>query len=187
MMLPEIKNILLATDFSQSAWKAMNYAAALARVHSARVYCLHVLPELPKELALSSGSSGFYDLGPGMAGVLPTSSPFYEKRAEGRKKQEQEAQQKALELARDHLKNLILKLDAEVPGSPLRTEDVAVRSGDPVRTILQEVDSGSFDLLVMGRRGHGKLRWPRIGGVAQAVLNYSSIPVLIIGRPASKS
>ncbi|MFW6216662.1 MAG: universal stress protein, partial [Desulfohalobiaceae bacterium] len=91
------------------------------------------------------------------------------------------------EMARDHLKNLILKLDAEVSGNPLRTDNVAIRSGDPVRTILQEVDSGSFDLLIMGRRGHGKLRWPRIGGVAQGVLSYSAIPVLIVGRPASKS
>ncbi|MFP4212482.1 MAG: universal stress protein [Desulfohalobiaceae bacterium] len=186
-MLPEIKSILMATDFSQSAWKAMQYAAALARVHSARVFCLHVLPELPQELAMSAGSSGFYDLGPGLAGVLPTSSSFYEQRAEGSRKKEQQAQQRAQELARDHLKNLILKLDAEEHSSTLKTKDTAVRSGDPVRSILQEVDSGSFDLLIMGRRGHGKLRWPRIGGVAQGVLSYSAIPVLIIGRPANKS
>jgi nucleotide-binding universal stress UspA family protein len=186
-MFPEIKSILLASDFSQSAWKAMHYAAGLAKVHSSRIYCLHVLPELPRELALSTGSSGYYDLGPGVAGVQHSSSSLYQDRMEGRKRQEQEAQQKALELARDHMKNLIIKLDAEVPGSPIRAEDIAIRSGEPVRTILQEVDSGNFDLLIMGRRGHGKLRWPRIGGVAQAVLNYSSIPVLMIGRPATKS
>ncbi len=186
-MLPSIKNILMATDFSRTAWQAMQYASALGLVHGARVYCLHVMPELPHELKYSSGNRGFYDLGPGMAGVPPTSSSFYAKSSQDRQQQEQEAQKKLQEQARDHLKNLIIKLRAEESRSQLNTEDVLIRAGGPVRVILQEVDSGNYDLLVMGRRGHGKLRGPRVGGVAQGVLNFSSIPVLSIGKPADKT
>ena len=37
------KNILLATDFSDASDKAFNYATAIARLHSSKIYVVHVL------------------------------------------------------------------------------------------------------------------------------------------------
>jgi len=38
------KNILLATDFSDASEKAFSYATAIARLHRAKIYLVHVIP-----------------------------------------------------------------------------------------------------------------------------------------------
>ena len=178
-----IKKILLATDFSKNAWQALRYAAALAQQNQATVTCLHVLPELPKELSYSGGPNLLYGYGPGYSGV-----PLSNRHAGDSKRTEQmskEGRQRAEEMARDHIRNLILKLKAENAKSVVRPEDSLIRIGGPVESILDEVESGAYDMLVMGRRGHGKLRGPRTGGVALGVVSRSSTPVLVVGTPKS--
>lgn len=179
----EIKKILLATDFSKNAWQALRYAAGLAKKNNARVTCIHVLPELPKELSYSGGPDLLYGYGPGYSGV-----PVSERKTGDRGRQEQVSQEgrvRAEEMARDHIRSLILKLKAENAQSVVNPDHSVIRIGNPVECILNETESGAYDLLVMGRRGHGKLRGPRTGGVAQGVVSRSAIPVLIIGTPKS--
>ena len=180
-----IKKILLATDFSKNAWQALRYAAAMAQQNKASVTCMHVLPELPKELSYTGGPNLLYGYGPGYSGV-----PIRERQAEDSKKRAEqvsrEGKQRAEEMARDHIRNLILKLKAENVQSVVRPEDSLIRIGGPVESILDEVESGEYDLLVIGRRGHGKLRGPRTGGVALGVVSRSSTPVLVVGTPKSK-
>lgn len=179
----EFRNILLATDFSKNAWQALHYAASLAKQHRARVVCMHVLPELPKELSYTGGPSLLYGFGPGYAGV-PLKSP----QASGQRSDQvsSEGRERAEQLARDHIRSLILKIKSEDQQVPVSPDDSVVRIGNPVETILDEIDSQDYDLVVMGRRGHGKLRGPRTGGVALGVVSRSSVPVLVVGTPSGK-
>jgi len=39
-----LKNILLATDFSEASEKAFNYAVAVARHHGSKIFLMHVMP-----------------------------------------------------------------------------------------------------------------------------------------------
>lgn len=86
-------------------------------------------------------------------------------------------------MARDHIRNLILKLKTENAETVVSPQQSLIRIGNPVEAILDETESGSYDMLIMGRRGHGKLRGPRTGGVAQGVVCRSAIPVLVVGTP----
>jgi nucleotide-binding universal stress UspA family protein len=176
-----IKKILLATDFSKNAWQALRYAAALGKQNKAHVICLHVLPELPKELSYSGGPNLLYGYGPGYSGVPVSDRKIGDS---GRREQaSREGRERAEEMARDHIRNLILKLKAENAETVVSPQQSLIRIGNPVEAILDETGSGSYDMLIMGRRGHGKLRGPRTGGVAQGVVSRSAIPVLVVGTP----
>jgi nucleotide-binding universal stress UspA family protein len=51
-MLPQIKNILYATDLSENARYAYKYAASLAQQYEARVTILHVIEKPTAETFL---------------------------------------------------------------------------------------------------------------------------------------
>jgi nucleotide-binding universal stress UspA family protein len=67
-------------------------------------------------------------------------------------------------------------------------EDVAVstvvRSGPAAKAILDRVESGQHDLIVMGSRGLGSAGSLLLGSASRAVLADSPVPVLIARAPA---
>jgi nucleotide-binding universal stress UspA family protein len=67
---------------------------------------------------------------------------------------------------------------SEIPDSiPVTT----IVTHEPIRLALQEqIDSGKYDLLVMGSRGRGALSASLLGSVSHFALNHSRIPVLIV-------
>jgi nucleotide-binding universal stress UspA family protein len=51
----------------------------------------------------------------------------------------------------------------------------------PIRSaLLHQIESGSFDLVVLGSRGRGRLRSALFGSVSLHVLRHSSVPVLVV-------
>src|SRR5207249_3746512 len=71
---------------------------------------------------------------------------------------------------------------------PATLEAVArVASGHPADRIMDEVERGGYDLLVMGSRGRGAVRSLLLGSVSQSVLHHSKIPVMVVhGTHSSK-
>lgn len=65
--------------------------------------------------------------------------------------------------------------------SGINCEKIVV-SGQPEEEILKAANDGSFDLIVMGRRGFSKIKRFFIGSVTQRVISDSPCPILIINE-----
>lgn len=64
-----------------------------------------------------------------------------------------------------------------VPGDlPVTT----ILTDQPIRTaLIEQIDRGQHDLIVMGSRGRGAVRAALLGSVSHYMLNHSPIPVMI--------
>jgi nucleotide-binding universal stress UspA family protein len=81
------------------------------------------------------------------------------------------------QIRREHEEMLDAALGTVPEGVPA---DKVLGQGSPAQEILQQVESGDHDLVVMGSRGRGELRSLLLGSVSHAVLQASRVPVLII-------
>lgn len=54
------------------------------------------------------------------------------------------------------------------------------KPGHPGLAILEEIESGNFDLVVMGSRGYGTITGSLLGSVSQRVLSKAKCPVMIV-------
>ncbi|MFQ5855901.1 MAG: universal stress protein [Anaerolineae bacterium] len=63
-----------------------------------------------------------------------------------------------------------------------------LRHGHPAEEILQEIEQGNYDLIVIGARGRSRLTRFLLGSVSFRVLEHATIPVLIVrqARPQIK-
>ncbi len=80
-----------------------------------------------------------------------------------------QAGEKLLEEAR---KKILEKHDVEI--------ETCVRVGHPVEEILEEAREWKADLIVVGARGTGGFRELILGSVAESLVRYSPIPVLVV-------
>ena len=56
-----------------------------------------------------------------------------------------------------------------------------ILADQPIRTaLIEQINRGRYDLIVMGSRGRGALRAGLLGSVSHYILNHSPIPVLIV-------
>lgn len=155
--------ILIALDSSEGAWRAVEYVAeAFGQTPGVQITLLHVLSGLPP---------AFWDDGHILA----------EKEKESRQRlvagwqQEQEKKWQGLvKKAHDRLTKAGVAKDAVVNKFKPKYYDVA-------EDILNEAETGSFDTIVMGRRGLGMAKALLLGSVTNKVVqNAKSCAVNIV-------
>ncbi len=72
-------------------------------------------------------------------------------------------------------------LDAAVARIPASVSVTSILTRKPIReALLERLDSGEYDLLVMGSRGRGALAASVLGSVSHFALNHNRVPVLIV-------
>ncbi len=64
------------------------------------------------------------------------------------------------------------------------TADVMVVTGQPVEQIISRGQSGGFDLIAIGTRGHSGIRRGLLGSVTDGVVRSSTVPVLALSPKA---
>ncbi len=64
------------------------------------------------------------------------------------------------------------------------TADVLVVTGQPVEQIISRGQSGGFDLIAIGTRGHSGIRRGLLGSVTDGVVRSSTVPVLALSPRA---
>ncbi|MGQ9497368.1 MAG: universal stress protein [Desulfotomaculales bacterium] len=107
----------------------------------------------------------------GVLQVVPPLDPSLEYLPWSSRSQLEEAERKR---ARESLdKALAILREAGIEGTPL------IRVGDPAQEIIEAVEEGNYELIVLGRRGTNPLKELLLGGVSQRVLQLAEVPVIL--------
>lgn len=161
-MLPQIKNILYATDLSENARYAYNYAASLGQQYSARITILHVVEKLTAETFLQIH---------GYVGE------------EKWKKLQEEKQADFISTIKGRLSNFCDEISNEVDACTFQVDKIIVKEGIATDEILHQADLNDADLIIMGTRGFGMFKEALMGGTARRVVRRSTIPVMVVRLP----
>lgn len=165
-MLPEFTHLLYATDLSESARLALRYAASLANRYRAELTMIHILPDW---VELMSEEAGF-----------DIESHFDRQSWENFNAM---ANARALEKAQKRVEEMAAECRLEHPGCPVAAATIKVVQGEPAACILNELNTGGYDLVVMGAHGQGPFMDMLLGSVANKIVRLSPVPVLTVRLP----
>ncbi len=158
-MIPQYQKILYATDLSVNAAHAFRHAIGIARRDNARIWILHVLPEMESSV-LNYVSTV---MGEARLAELETSH-----------------KEEVVVQIRARLQDFAHKELADNQKDLTLIKAIEVHHGPPVSVILEAADRIEADLIVVGSHGKGKLKYAFLGSVAEKVLRKALVPVLVV-------
>lgn len=162
MNIPDIKKILYTTDLSENARYAAGYAASIANRYGAGITVLHALEQLSpyRESMVVNviGESKWHEL------MKKNEAEFHEK-------------------FREKVESFCEEMTADHPSCPFIIDKSIIKAGNPVEIILDEVQKGDYDLVVMGAHGQKRLADAVMGSTSRRVLRRCNIPVLVVRLP----
>src|SRR5215471_12174722 len=150
-----IKTILVPTDFSEHAQRALERASDLAEQLGAKLHLLHVQTEGALRTALKEG----------LLGATSTDEEIYE----------------AVEQL---IQERISQAKCGIDRSRIVVEHCS-RRGEPGAVIPAYAEEIGADLVVLGRRGAGlidEVKAAVIGSVTASVIRRSPCPVMVVRR-----
>jgi len=148
-----LEKVLLPTDGSETAHKAVAFAARLLGGTSCRVTMLAVIEE--------PVYSSFWSDGLVAPEVIMPPPP----------EMQEELSRRAEAMMQESAKTL------EEVGLEVERK---VRMGHSAAEILLELEEGGYDMVIMGSHGRGKLGGFLMGSVSDRVANHADCPVLIV-------
>jgi nucleotide-binding universal stress UspA family protein len=151
-----MKKILVPTDGSEQADKALNFALDMAQKYKAKIEILHVIPPILTTLTPYPVVSG----SPVLTSKL-IDDYYKEAKLEGKKM----------------LTEAITLAQSKTEGLEIITK---LNKGKPSDIIIAEAENEDFDLIVMGSRGLGGIKEFILGSVSNQVVHESKNPVLIV-------
>lgn len=167
-------SICAATDFSETAQFALNYAVLFAEQFHASLHVLHVLHELGPSvpsvdyMACCEMAHDYF---------AASEPPHAADEAE-----HQDPARRFLQCLERQTRNRLQSLIASSPlaGMPVTA---AIRYGHPVEEICRYASENSVDLIVLGARGRTGIDYFMMGSVAERVVRVSPCAVLTIRLP----
>ena len=167
-----IKRILYATDLSDSARYALNYAVDMANKYCAQIVILHVLDEIPDNV--DSWVVGYIG-----SDKWDSLKKEYEDSVQAmltERKRGKKVIQAVLDQFRTDLRPDVIA-DGDIE------DEAVVRRGNPVSRILETAAEKECDMIVMGSHGHGNFLDAMLGSTASRVVRRSTVPVMVIRLP----
>ncbi len=145
-----ISKILVAVDGSECSWRALNFALDIAEKFSASTLVLNVL-----ELPVFGAPEEPMGISSSMIAVVKDLRKAHN----------------------DILVNAVEKAAAFKPDMKVSTE---LREGNPASQIAAAAKEGSFDVVVLGHGGEGRLKELFLGGTSERVAHQARCAVLIV-------
>ncbi|TNF91258.1 MAG: universal stress protein [Gammaproteobacteria bacterium] len=170
----DYKSILYVTDLSEAGRVAFPHAASIANAYQAKLTVFHALDT--------------HDFEETIVGYI--SEDMWD---EIKHRDLDDAKQILVQRKRDNAA-IVDSVDrfcrdciSEESNNPSYVSyDIQVKAGDAVETILEEANNGSYDLMVIAKRGHGVLYGGLMGDTVRRVLRRSAIPVLVVQVPENQ-
>lgn len=165
-MLPEIKQILYATDLDDSAPKVFRYALRLAQQQRAEITILHAQEPL---------------------------SPFAQSLVElhithdQSESMHEEARHKASSMIEQRLNDLCEAEHCTDQDGRKLVSDISIVEGQPAEEIIKKASDIGADLIVIGSHRYSALGEALLGSTANKVLHRSETPVLVVKVPKGPS
>jgi nucleotide-binding universal stress UspA family protein len=162
MMIPVIRKILYCTELSETPSYVFRYAASIAHQYGAGMTILHVMEDVPEGsrqlIASEIGASRWEEI---------------------KKKNAQEA----CDILKARKEKFLEKARSEQSDFSFAIDSIIVKFGYPAEEILHQVETGDFDLLVMGFHGAGRVAEFMMGSTTGRVMRQCKIPVLVVRHP----
>jgi len=146
----EPKNILVPTDFSNYAERALKIAVDIAKKYKSKIYLLHVITEVLYECGVDYCLSD--------AQLL-------------------EIEQVSMKTSTAKLQEEVTRITASSEGLDIIFD---IKRGHPYETILTEQEDKKIDLIVIASHGKTGLMKHLIGSVAEKVLRGAKCHVLLV-------
>lgn len=166
-MALEIKKILFATDLSDNCRHAFSYAATIASRYCGGITLLHVMESIPESIDVMI--SGF--LGKETWDTL-------------HKQHENDARMALIGKKSNH--NMIhdamdaFSKDARTDECDYTIDNILVKDGHVVDTIIKTATVDKFDLIIIGSNKGVFSSGTSLGSTAKGVIKQSKIPVMLI-------
>ena len=164
----EYKKILYATDLSEAGRQAFPYAASIAQRFNSQLTVFHVVEarDFEKYLVGYISEEIWSDLK--LRDLEEAKSLLV-----SRKRNDVEIRNSVQQFCEETI--------AQHPEKPLISYEVVVRSGEAVEQILQEANSGGYDLVVISKHGHrSSVKDAVMGDTARRVMRRSTVPVMVV-------
>ena len=149
-----MKKILAAIDGSDQAWKALNMATDMAKLHEAELVILHVVPyeDIPEAVRQFADAEHV---------------PLEEERARYHD-------------ARTLGDRLTRWAEAWVRSNGLTTVSAQTAEGKPADVILELAKKEAADTIVLGSRGVGYISGMLLGSVSHRVANLTEVTCVVV-------
>jgi len=86
---------------------------------------------------------------------------------------------KMVEAAREVGNRILKEGEQKVESENIQVETI-INEGNTVQEIIKVAKEGTFDLIVMGVKGIGRLRELLVGSVSEGVIKHAPCPVLVV-------
>ncbi|WP_371170581.1 universal stress protein [Aliiroseovarius sp. 2305UL8-7] len=162
-MLPEVKDILFATDLSKNSDNALRHALTMARANGAKLHVLHVTEPLSQDAVVTL--------------------QMFMQDDESRKKAIRDRHESVKQMLKQNQKEFLNSLSGKDKEAYSAVGSVELVDGHPAEMILQRAAELDCQLIVMATHEQGTGH-TFIGTVTKRVLRRSSIPTLIVPNPS---
>ncbi|WP_224448390.1 universal stress protein [Haloprofundus salilacus] len=151
--------ILVPTDGSEAAMRALDHALLLARATDASVHALYVANSEPDETSIPPDENETRQY-----------RDVLRRHGEG-----------VLDSVGERVESIPVETESSVEiESPATNLETALRTGVPHEAILSYADEQRVDLVVMGTHGRSGLRRYLLGSVAERVVRLADCPVMTV-------